>query len=205
MLQGALYIISAPSGAGKTSLVEALLKNTPSISTSVSYTTRRKRPAEQDGINYHFVDRPTFQNMIRDGVFLEYAELFDNFYGTARASVEAQLAAGQDVILEIDWQGAQQVREQMPPYASIFILPPSKNILQQRLHARNQDSQTIIQQRMDEANRDISHYNEYDYVIINDDFNDALSDLSAIFRARRLLLETQTSQIQAVIDRLLRD
>ncbi|MCW8963065.1 MAG: guanylate kinase [Gammaproteobacteria bacterium] len=205
MSQGLLYIISAPSGAGKTSLVDALVSSDPSITVSISHTTRTQRPGEEDGVNYHFINRPAFQEMIDQDAFLEKAQVFDNFYGTARSSVEAQLDAGQDVILEIDWQGARQVRELMPRHISIFILPPSRTALRERLTGRGQDSEEVINRRMRDAISETSHYNEYDYLVINDDFDTALQDLATIFRAQRLRLAPQTRQHQALIDDLLQD
>ena len=205
MSQGLLYIISAPSGAGKTSLVEALISSDPGITVSISHTTRTQRPGEQDGVNYHFINGPAFQEMIDQDAFLEKAQVFDNFYGTARSNVESQLAAGQDVILEIDWQGARQVRELMPEHISIFILPPSREALRERLTGRGQDSEEIINRRMRDAISETSHYNEYDYLVINDDFDTALQDLATIFRAQRLRLAPQTRQHQALIDDLLQD
>lgn len=205
MSQGSLYIISAPSGAGKTSLVNALIKQDQHISVSISHTTRAQRPGEENGVNYHFIDKPGFQDMIKQDAFLEYAEVFDNYYGTARSSVEAQLAEGQDVILEIDWQGARQVRELMPEHVSIFILPPSRADLQQRLSDRGQDSEETINRRMRDAISETSHYNEYDFLVINDDFDTALRDLTAIFSTLRLQLMPQMQQYQAMIDDLLHD
>jgi guanylate kinase len=205
MSKGSLYIISAPSGAGKTSLVKALTERDPKISVSVSHTTRSKRPGEEDSINYHFVDKTTFQEMIDKGEFLEYAEVFDNYYGTASSSVEEQLARGQDVILEIDWQGARQIRELVSEYVSIFILPPSKAALQERLTGRGQDSEEIISRRMRDAISETSHYDEYDFLVVNDDFDTALDDLGTIFRALRLQQAPQIQQYQAMIDDLIRD
>ena len=189
--QGRLYIISAPSGAGKTSLVAALLKADSAIEVSISHTTRKSRSGEQDGINYHFVDVQAFEQLISEGAFLEHAKVFDNYYGTSRAWIESRLAAGQDVILEIDWQGAQQVRKIMLNAMSIFILPPSKEALRSRLMGRGQDSEDIIELRMSEAESESSHYGEYDYLVINDDFDVALADLVSIFRAQRLVTDQQ--------------
>ena len=188
---GTLYIISAPSGAGKTSLVKALIDALPQVRVSVSHTTRGMRPGEVEGVNYHFVERPTFLGMLERGEFLEYAEVFGNLYGTSQVWVEQTLAAGSDLILEIDWQGAQQVRRLLPQAQSIFILPPSQEALRQRLTNRGQDSDEIIERRMREAVSEMSHYLEYDYLVINDDFAHALEDLKSIFRARQLLQETQ--------------
>jgi len=187
MAHGTLFTISAPSGAGKTSLVNALLKdNDPRICVSVSHTTRARRPGEQDGVNYHFVDRDTFIAMRERGVFLESAEVFGNLYGTSAHWVQEQLDAGRDVILEIDWQGAAQVRERISPLKSIFILPPSLATLEQRLTSRAQDDEATIAGRMQQARDEISHYGDADYLIINEDFDRALEDLRAVFRAVRL-------------------
>jgi len=205
MSKGSLYIISAPSGAGKTSLVKTLIERDSKIAVSISHTTRNIRPGEEDGVNYHFVDKTTFQEMTDKGEFLEHAEVFDNYYGTASSSVEEQLARGQDVILEIDWQGARQIRELMPEHISIFILPPSKAALQERLTGRGQDSEEIINRRMQDAISETSHYDEYDFLVINDDFNTALDDLGTIFRALRLQQAPQIQQYQAMIDDLIRD
>ncbi|KXJ31205.1 MULTISPECIES: guanylate kinase [Pseudomonas] len=190
-LPGTLYIVSAPSGAGKTSLVKALLDALPDIRVSVSHTTRAMRPGEADGVNYHFVDCATFTNLLEHGDFLEHAEVFGNYYGTSQAALERDLAEGHDLILEIDWQGAQQVRRKLPHAQSIFILPPSQAALRQRLDNRGQDSAEIIERRMREAVSEMSHYVEYDYLIINDDFASALEDLKSIFRTRQLRLDRQ--------------
>ena len=183
---GTLYIVSAPSGAGKTSLVKALIDSEAQIRVSVSHTTRAMRPGEVDGVNYHFVDHAQFNAMLERGEFLEHAQVFDNLYGTSQKWVEQTLAEGFDLILEIDWQGAQQVRKLMPGVRSIFILPPSQQALRQRLTNRGQDSDEIIEGRMREAVSEMEHYDEYEYVIINDDFATALEDLKAVFRANRL-------------------
>lgn len=182
---GTLYIVSAPSGAGKTSLVTALIQDDPRISVSISHTTRYKRPGEEHGVNYHFVSHDEFKALIERNDFLEHAEVFGNFYGTSRSALQQALDQGQDLILEIDWQGAQQVRKVMPEALSVFILPPSQQALRQRLDNRGQDSEEIIEGRMKEAVSEMVHYDEYDYVIINDDFADALEDLKAVFRANR--------------------
>lgn len=202
---GTLYIVSAPSGAGKTSLVKALLESEKTLRVSVSYTTRSMRPGEVDGVNYTFVDVTEFQRKINAGLFLEHAEVFDNYYGTSRLWVEAQLAQGMDVVLEIDWQGAQQVRRLMPQTVSIFILPPDKSTLEQRLRGRGQDSEAVIAQRLQEAVTEMSHYGEYDYVVVNDDFDVALGDLRAILAARRLRKEAQQLRCGALIEALLAD
>ncbi|TXH69008.1 MAG: guanylate kinase [Thiothrix sp.] len=191
MKPGQLYIVSAPSGAGKTSLLNALCQQLKHLTISVSHTTRAPRPGEVDGEHYHFVSVATFQQEIEQGLFLEYAQVFDNYYGTSKTAVDSLLSARKDVILEIDWQGARQVRERAEQVISIFILPPSQASLEERLRKRQQDSEDIIQRRMRDARDEISHYPEYDYVIINDDFDDALADLVAIFRSERLRLKRQ--------------
>ncbi|TNF34072.1 MAG: guanylate kinase [Gammaproteobacteria bacterium] len=203
MRQGNLFIISAPSGAGKTSLVKALVEADPSIVVSVSHTTRTPRPGEVDGVNYHFVDEARFHQMAAEGAFLEHARVFGNHYGTSEASVRAQLAAGHDVILEIDWQGAEQTRKQLPDSISIFILPPSREVLHQRLTGRGQDDAAVIAKRMAEATSEMSHYPEADYLVINDDFNTALADLAAIVRAARLSQRQQQQTQAALLSRLL--
>ncbi len=203
MSGGILYTVSAPSGAGKTSLVKALLDSVDDLVLSVSHTTRARRAGEVEGRDYHFVDETTFQAMVAEGAFLEHARVFGNSYGTSRAAVEATLAAGQDVLLEIDWQGARQVRAHIPGSVSIFVLPPSREALWQRLRGRGQDSDAIIQQRMEAAIDEISHYAEADYIVVNDDFDHALGDLQAIVRAGRVRRERQISRCQALIDSLL--
>jgi guanylate kinase len=202
-MSGILYIVSAPSGAGKTSLVKALLESSRGIGVSVSHTTRASRPGEQDGVDYHFTAVDTFQEMIARGEFLEHAQVFDNFYGTSRASVERQLVQGSDVILEIDWQGARQVREMMPGCVSIFILPPSQQALRERLTNRGQDDDSIIERRMRDAQSEASHFDEYDYLIVNDDFDTALAELKAIFTAGQLQRDRQAEQNRALIADLL--
>jgi len=184
--KGTLYVVSAPSGAGKTSLVKALLERDDRVLVSVSHTTRDMRPGEADGKDYNFVDMDQFNQMIEAGAFLEHAEVFTNKYGTSQVWVEEQLAQGMDVILEIDWQGAQQVRRLMPECLSVFILPPSQEELQRRLSGRGTDSQDVIDHRMSQAVGEMSHYPEYDYLIINDDFDTALNELAAVFLSRRL-------------------
>ena len=201
---GTLYIVSAPSGAGKTSLVKALLDSTEQIRVSVSHTTRAMRPGEVDGVNYHFVAREDFLAMLEEDAFLEHAEVFGNLYGTSQRWVEQTLAEGCDLILEIDWQGAQQVRRLMPHAQSIFILPPTQEALRHRLNNRGQDSETIIEQRMREAVSEMSHYVEYDYVVINDQFSHALEDLKAIFRARQLHQHVQQRRHAGLLEGLLR-
>ncbi|EHJ94330.1 guanylate kinase [Vreelandella boliviensis] len=186
MSQGTLFIVSAPSGAGKTSLVRELIESLDGIQVSVSHTTRAKREGEVDGVNYHFADVAEFEAMIARGEFFEYAKVFDNYYGTSRQAVEVLLAAGQDVILEIDWQGAQQVRQQMPDAVSIFILPPSRNELERRLASRGTDEHAVIARRMRDAVSEMSHYHEYDYLVVNDDFTTALQELQSLVISRRL-------------------
>lgn len=202
-ITGTLYIISAPSGGGKTSLVNALLQSIPNIEVSISHTTRPKRPGEQDGINYNFVDETTFIDLIDKHAFLEYAKVFGNYYGTSKTWVEKKLNAGVDIILEIDWQGAQQIRKLLPESVGVFILPPSWEILKARLHERAQDDEAVIARRLTEARNEISHYHEYDYLVVNDDFASALADLSAIIQARRLRLEVQQKNYKALLKNLL--
>lgn len=202
-VKGTLYVISAPSGAGKTSLVNALLESSEGIVVSVSHTTRAPRPGEENGVHYHFTDVESFQSMIAQGDFLEHAQVFDNFYGTSRQSVEQQLAAGLDVVLEIDWQGARLVREQLPDCIGVFVLPPSVTALQQRLQGRGQDSMEIIERRMRDARNESSHYNEYQYLVINDDFDQALAELHAIFIAQRLQQPLQAQRYAHMLDELL--
>ena len=189
---GTLYVVSAPSGAGKSSLLRALLESMGGdLAVSVSHTTRAPRPGEVDGRDYHFVEVETFRAMAAADAFLEHAQAFDNFYGTSRAGVEARLAEDQDVILEIDWQGARLVREQMPQTVSIFILPPSRAALGERLRSRGDDA-AVIARRMRDAVSEMSHYDEYDYLVINDVFTTAQEELAAIMRSRRLRLEAQS-------------
>ena len=188
MSQGTLFIISAPSGAGKTTLVRELIESLDGIQVSVSHTTRSQRRGEVNGVNYHFVEPEEFEAMIERGEFFEYARVFDNLYGTARPAVEVLLEAGQDVILEIDWQGARQVREQMPDAVSIFILPPSRDELERRLASRGTDAHATITRRMRDAVSEMSHYDEYDFLVINDDFTTALRELQSLVISRRLSL-----------------
>lgn len=200
---GTLYIVSAPSGAGKTSLVNALIKDDQRVSVSVSHTTRGKRPGEEHGVNYHFVSPDEFKALIDKNDFLEHAEVFGNFYGTSRSTLQQVLDRGDDLILEIDWQGARQVRELMPEARSIFILPPNLEALRQRLDGRGQDSDEIIAGRMKEAVSEMQHYDEYEYVIINDDFDVALEELKAVFRSNRLLLSKQQERHGALLKQLI--
>lgn len=209
MPQGCLFLISAPSGAGKTSLVKALLQAASTANTgtglcvSVSHTTRAMRPGEVEGINYHFVDVPTFKAMQAHGDFLEHAEVFGNLYGTSRSWVERKLAEGCDVILEIDWQGAAQIKALLPDSVSIFIFPPSRKALEERLNNRGQDKAEVIASRMANAVGEMSHYEQGDYLVINDDFNKALVDLQAIFRSGPLRKDVQKARNKALLDALL--
>ena len=201
---GTLYIVSAPSGAGKTSLVKALIDSMAQVRVSVSHTTRGIRPGEVDGVNYHFTPREEFIKMLEQGDCLEHAEVFGNLYGTSHSWVKQTLAKGYDLILEIDWQGAQQVRKLVPEAKSIFILPPTHTDLRQRLHNRGQDAADVIDLRMQQAITEMSHYVEYDYIVINDDFATALEDLKAIFRSNQLQLATQQKRHTQLLCDLLR-
>ena len=200
--RGTLYVISAPSGAGKTSLVKALLEKMDGIEVSVSHTTRAMRPGEVDGEDYHFVDAESFLAMVVDGGFLEHAQVFDNYYGTSQQAVQSLLQRGRDVILEIDWQGAQQVRALFEDCRSVFILPPSKAALRERLTGRGQDSEEIIARRLRDAEDDMSHYDEFDFVVVNDDFDEALSELQSIIVAQRLSLGRQRVRLRELISEL---
>ncbi|SRR5690554_6250571 len=202
---GTLFIFSAPSGAGKTSLVTSLLACTQHIGVSVSHTTRAPRPGEVDGKNYHFVSKEEFIRMAGEGAFLEHAQVFDNYYGTSQAWVEAELEAGRDVILEIDWQGAQQVRRLIKDTVNVFIAPPSISALRERLRNRKQDDEETIERRMRDARNEISHFVEYDYLIINDDFDNTLQELRSIVIARRHRVTAQQVRHAEVINNLLLD
>jgi len=201
---GTLYTISAPSGAGKTSLVNALVGRCPGLRVSVSHTTRPVRPQEQDGVNYHFVSQAEFRAMLERAEFLEHAEVFGNFYGTSQAWVEQELASGMDVILEIDWQGARQVRRLIPSTLSIFILPPSRDTLLQRLRSRGQDDEATISARMAQAVEEMSHYPEGDFLVVNRDFDRALAELEAIVTSQRLRTERQQASLAPLLRDLLR-
>lgn len=192
---GTLYVFSAPSGAGKTSLVKALLEKTGDIGVSVSHTTRDPRPGEENGKDYNFVTQDEFRTLIERNAFLEHAQVFDNFYGTSQEWVENELRNGRDVILEIDWQGAEQIRKQIPETVSVFILPPSRDELHRRLTGRGQDSEETIERRMQDAVSEMSHYGEFDYIIINDDFETALEQLRSVVLARR-----QRQSVQSAIN-----
>lgn len=196
---GILFIVSAPSGAGKTSLLKQLIPSDDGLALSVSHTTRARRPGEENGVHYHFVQVEDFQAMAAEGAFLEHAQVFDNYYGTAEQGVRAQLQSGQDVVLEIDWQGARQVRERFPEAVSIFIVPPSIEALRERLGGRGTDSDEVIERRMRDAQAELSHYPEYDYLVINDDFATALADLGCIVEAERLRLARQAARHQAAL------
>jgi guanylate kinase len=203
MSDGILYILSAPSGAGKTSLLKALRERNGGLHISVSHTTRPMRPGEEEGIHYHFVDRSSFLGKVQRGDFLEHAEVFGNYYGTDEVTLRAQLETGLDSVLEIDWQGAQQVRQRFPDAVSIFILPPSPEALYERLSNRGQDSEAVIQDRMREAVSEMSHYAEFDYLVFNDDFDQALNELSAIVTAQRLRLSRQAAvHVDAIVQLL---
>ena len=205
MAQGTLFIVSAPSGAGKTSLVRALLDATASLQVSVSHTTRAPRAGEIDGRDYHFVSPAGFERMVEAGEFLESAEVFGNYYGTSQAEVEKRLDAGGDVLLEIDWQGAAQVRRRLPDAVSVFVLPPSRSALRDRLTGRGQDSPEVIRQRLSAAVGEMAHYAEADYLVINDDFAAALDDLRAIVRCHSLTVQRQGERHAALLRSLLAD
>lgn len=201
-MSGNLFIISAPSGAGKTSLVSALLKLNTQISLSVSYTTRAPRPGETDGVNYHFVTREKFTEMSLHGDFIESAEVYGNLYGTSQPWISQEIANGHDILLEIDWQGASQVRNKFPNCIGIFILPPSLAALEMRLKGRNQDSAEIIAKRLQAAKEDISHVAEFDYVIINDKLDEALQQLNAVVIAAGLRCNRQLTRQSDLINQL---
>lgn len=201
--QGNLFVISAPSGTGKTSLLAKLVEDMPQMCLSISHTTRPMRQGEQDGVNYHFTDRATFVEEVKRGGFLEHAEVFGNLYGTSAAWVEEQQKAGKDVILEIDWQGAQQVRRLAPYAIGIFILPPTLAALEQRLRQRGLDTDEVIAERLAGAQKEISHYGEYDYLVINDNFDQALTELAAIIRAARLRQDKQQQSLGLLLQGLL--
>ena len=203
MTKGTLFIISAASGAGKTTLVNAVLEQVDNLVVSVSHTTRTPRDGETDGVNYHFVDNQTFEAMVEGSEFFEHAAVFGNMYGTSRQHIQEQLLKGMDVILEIDWQGARQIRQLMTDCKSVYIVPPSTAALRERLNARGQDDETVIQQRMHEAISEMSHYVEFDYLVINDDFDEARDDLAAIIRGNRMLHEHQQQKHAELLAQLL--
>jgi guanylate kinase len=201
--RGNLFIVAAPSGAGKSSLVNAVLARQPEIALSISFTSRPPRPGEADGKHYHFVSAPRFREMVEAGDFFEFAEVHGDLKGTARQSVEPALEAGRDVLLEIDWQGAQQVRAKLGHAVSVFILPPSRQALEQRMRTRAQDSEAVIALRLAAAREEMSHFHEFDYVIVNDDFATAVDELEAIFVAHRLRREVQAERHAALVATLL--
>ena len=206
---GNLFILSAPSGAGKSSLISALLKQAKEetsrpMQVSVSHTTRAPRPGENNGEHYHFVSVENFKKQIKHNAFYEYAEVFGNYYGTSEAAIDAQLAQGIDVFLDIDWQGAQQVRMKKPSVTTIFISPPSREELENRLRGRGQDSDEVIADRMAQAQKECSHYQEFDYIVINDDFEQALADLTTIVKNQRLKRSQQIVEHKALLDELTR-
>ena len=201
--QNRLFVISAPSGAGKTSLVRALMERESDLRFSISYTTRARRPGEQDGQHYFFVTPDDFRRMIEAGEFLEHARVFDNYYGTARAQVEALLADGHGVVLEIDWQGARQVRDAMPESVGIFILPPSRAELERRLRGRATDSEEVIRRRLADAATDMAHWSEFQYVVVNDDFSTALCALADIVRGRGAANRADRPELGPVVGALL--
>ena len=203
--RGTLFIVAAPSGAGKSSIVNAVLARDPRLCLSISFTSRQPRPGERHAEHYHFIAVEEFKAMIRNGDFFEYAEVHGDWKGTARQSVEPQLAAGKDVLLEIDWQGARQVREKVPDAVSVFILPPSRQALEQRMRARGQDSEEVIQRRLAAAREEMSHYGEFDYVIVNDVFEEAVAQMHAIITASRLRREAQDVRHAGLIAALLAD
>ncbi|MDE0661011.1 MAG: guanylate kinase [Gammaproteobacteria bacterium] len=201
---GHLFVVAAPSGAGKTTLIKKLMEREPSLVVSVSHTTRPRRASETDGEHYHFVDEATFAALRDAGEFLEWASVFDHAYGTSRGAVVKQLAAGRDVILEIDWQGAAQVRERHPDAVSIFVLPPSRSALIERLNARGQDHPEVIAKRLQQAVDDMSHHEEFDHVVVNDDFDDAVLSLARIVQATRAGARVEDEDRSALLDELLR-
>ena len=200
---GTLYIVSAPSGAGKTTLVEALLKNMPNIKASISHTTRPMRPGEKEGVNYYFVSEEMFLSLINKDAFLEHAQVFNHFYGTSKEWVEKILSEGIDVILEIDWQGAEQIRDLIPESKSIFILPPSLEALEERLIKRGQDDPTVIKRRLASAKEEISHYMTADYLLINDGFDETLVEFNSIILHERLKLQSQKQKNLNLLNSLL--
>ena len=200
---GTLYIISAASGAGKTTLVSAVLEQVADLEVSVSHTTRAPREGEVDGVNYHFVDKDTFEAMVENSEFIENATVFGNMYGTSRQHIQEQLLKGKDVILEIDWQGARQIRQLISDCKSVYIVPPSTEALRERLTSRGQDDEDVISRRMREAINEMSHYVEFDYLIINDDFDEARDNLAAIIKGNRMLHQHQQQKHADLLARLL--
>jgi guanylate kinase len=204
-MRGTLYIVAAPSGAGKSSIVNAVLARDPNICLSISFTSRAPRPGERHAEHYHFVSAQEFESMVAQGDFFEHALVHGDWKGTARQSVEPQLAAGKDVLLEIDWQGARQVRDKVPDAVSMFILPPSREALEHRMRSRAQDSDEVIAQRLDAAREEMSHYIEFDYVIVNEHFAVAVDEMCSIFTASRLRREPQVARHSRLITQLLAD
>jgi guanylate kinase len=202
-VRGTLFVVAAPSGAGKSSIVNAVLKDTPGIALSISYTSRAPRPGERHAQHYHFVDKAEFERMVAAGDFFEHALVHGDYKGTARQSVEPQLAAGLDVLLEIDWQGARQVRAKVPDALSVFILPPSREALESRMRGRGQDSEEVIARRLAAAREEMSHFDEFDFLIVNDDFGQAVRDMQAIFLASRQRRPVQQQRFAGLIDALL--
>lgn len=202
-MSGLLFVVSAASGTGKTSLVKALLERVSNLHVSVSHTTRQQRPGELEGVHYHFTAKELFLEQVSEGGFIEYAEVFGNYYGTSQMTVREQLAKGHDVLLEIDWQGAEQVRQLFPESKQIFILPPSQFDLRQRLSNRGTDAVDVIEHRLSCAVEDMQQYTNFDYIIINDDFNKALHDLESVINANRLMLKQQAVRHQDLIQKLI--
>jgi len=203
MSRGTLFVVSAPSGAGKTSLVNALMAKMENLKVSVSHTTRVPRPGEKNGVNYYFVSQDEFIHMLTCNLFLEHAQVYDHYYGTSQQWLAKQLNHGVDVILEIDWQGAQQVRRLKPDCVGIYILPPSRSVLEQRLRKRGQDDNDIIARRLRQATDDLSHYVEFDYLVVNEDFDRAVSDLQAIVHSRRLSQLVHSRKLEKLLTELL--
>ena len=204
-VRGTLFIVAAPSGAGKSSIVNAVLKDTPGIALSISYTSRAPRPGERHAQHYHFVDKAEFERMVAAGDFFEHALVHGDYKGTAVQSVEPQLAAGQDVLLEIDWQGARQVKAKVPDALGVFILPPSRQALEQRMRSRGQDSEEVIARRLAAAREEMSHFDEFDFLIVNDDFQTAVRDMQAIFLGSRQRRHLQQQRFAGLIATLLED
>ena len=200
---GILFIVSAPSGAGKTSLLRQLVPADERLRMSVSHATRAMRPGEEDGVHYHFVTTERFEALVEEGAFLEHARVFDNYYGTSENAVRGQLARDLDLVLEIDWQGARQVRQRFPEAVSVFVVPPSIEALRERLSGRGQDSEEIVERRMADARSELSHFPEYDYLVINDDFDTALAELQAIVRSERLREPRQAGRFADVLATML--
>ncbi len=199
-----LFVLSAPSGAGKTSLVREAVKRLDKLAVSISHTTRPMRPADKDGIDYHFIEEPQFHEMLGRGEFLEHAQVFDHYYATSQAMVDETLKAGTDVILEIDWQGAEQVRRLKPEVCGVFIVPPTREILAERLRGRGSDSEEVVDRRLRDAVDDMRHFSNYDYLIINDSFEQAVDELCAVILSQRLLVSRQASENEALLSTMLR-